>query len=73
MSRLLHLLARTRFISRIGWTKVTKPAAVARVLSAARETGSAAAQVQSAASELATQSLTVKREVDSFVSDIQAA
>jgi hypothetical protein len=46
---------------------------VARVLSAARETGSAAAQVQSAASELATQSLTVKREVDSFLSDIQAA
>ncbi|WCS28307.1 methyl-accepting chemotaxis protein [Methylobacterium sp. NMS14P] len=46
---------------------------VARVLAAAREAGSAAAQVQSAASELATQSLTVKREVDSFLSDIQAA
>jgi len=46
---------------------------VARILSAARETGSAAAQVQSAASELATQPLTVKREVDSFLSDIQAA
>jgi hypothetical protein len=46
---------------------------VTRVLAAARETGSAAAQVQSAASELATQSLTVKREVDSFLDDIQAA
>ncbi|MEE7504588.1 methyl-accepting chemotaxis protein [Methylobacterium mesophilicum] len=46
---------------------------VARVLAAAREAGSAAAQVQSAASELATQSLTVKREVDSFLSDIRAA
>ncbi|MGU3383831.1 methyl-accepting chemotaxis protein [Methylobacterium sp. D53M] len=46
---------------------------VARVLAAAREAGSAAAQVQSAAAELATQSLTVKREVDSFLSDIQAA
>ena len=48
-------------------------ASVARVLAAAREAGSAAAQVQSAASELATQSLTVKREVASFLSDIQAA
>ena len=40
---------------------------------AARQTGSAAAQVQSAAAELAAQSLTVKRDVDSFLSDIQAA
>ncbi len=46
---------------------------VSRVLAAARETGNAAGQVQSVASELATQSQTVKREVDSFLSDIQAA
>jgi methyl-accepting chemotaxis protein len=46
---------------------------VSRVLAAARQTGSAAAQVQSAAAELAAQSLTVKRDVDSFLSDIQAA
>jgi methyl-accepting chemotaxis protein len=46
---------------------------VARVLAAARQTGSAAAQVQSAAAELAAQSLTVKRDVDRFLSDIQAA
>jgi len=46
---------------------------VSRVLAAARQTGSAAVQVQSAAAELAAQSLTVKRDVDSFLSDIQAA
>ncbi|MFE1598822.1 methyl-accepting chemotaxis protein [Methylobacterium sp. ID0610] len=46
---------------------------VARVLSSAGETGSAAGQVLSAAAELATQSLTVKQEVDRFLAEIQAA
>jgi methyl-accepting chemotaxis protein len=45
----------------------------ARVLTSAGETGSAATQVLSAATELATQSLIVKREVDNFLLDIQAA
>ncbi|UMY16392.1 methyl-accepting chemotaxis protein [Methylobacterium organophilum] len=48
-------------------------AIVARVLAASGETGSAATQVLGAAAELATQSLTVKREVDGFLRDIQAA
>jgi len=46
---------------------------VARVLTASGETGSAAAQVLNAAAELAAQSLKVKREVDDFLRDIQAA
>ncbi|GJD56113.1 methyl-accepting chemotaxis protein [Methylobacterium dankookense] len=46
---------------------------VAQVLASAGETGGAAAQVLSAAAELATQSLNVKREVDDFLRDIQAA
>ncbi|WP_370693899.1 methyl-accepting chemotaxis protein, partial [Methylobacterium sp. NEAU K] len=46
---------------------------VARVLAASGETGSAAAQVLNAAAALATQSLTVKQEVDGFLRDIQAA
>ena len=46
---------------------------VAQVLASASETGGAAAQVLMAASELATQSLNVKREVDGFLRDIQAA
>ncbi|VUD70756.1 methyl-accepting chemotaxis protein [Methylobacterium symbioticum] len=46
---------------------------VAQVLASASETGGAAAQVLSAAAELATQSLSVKREVDDFLRDIQAA
>ena len=46
---------------------------VARVLASSGETGSAAAQVLNAAAELAAQSLKVKREVDDFLRDIQAA
>ncbi|WP_122982739.1 methyl-accepting chemotaxis protein [Methylobacterium indicum] len=46
---------------------------VARVLTSANETGSAATQVLGAAAELATQSLSVKQEVDTFLRDIQAA
>ena len=46
---------------------------VAHVLSSAGETGSAASQVLMAAAELATQSLSVKREVDRFLGEIQAA
>ncbi|MGU3407936.1 methyl-accepting chemotaxis protein [Methylobacterium brachiatum] len=46
---------------------------VARVLASSAETGSAAAQVLNAAAELAAQSLKVKREVDDFLRDIQAA
>ena len=46
---------------------------VARVLSSAGETGSAATQVLGAAGELATQSLRVKQDVDAFLRDIQAA
>ncbi len=46
---------------------------VARVLTSAGETGSAATQVLGAAAELATQSLSVKQEVDTFLRDIQAA
>ncbi|KTS04916.1 chemotaxis protein [Methylobacterium radiotolerans] len=46
---------------------------VARVLTSTGETGSAATQVLSAAAELATQSLSVKQEVDAFLLDIQAA
>ncbi len=48
-------------------------AAMAGVLGSAGETGSAASQVLMAAAELATQSLTVKQEVDGFLRDIQAA
>ncbi|NGM35302.1 HAMP domain-containing protein [Methylobacterium sp. DB0501] len=48
-------------------------ASVARVLSLADETGGAASQVLMAAAELATQSLTVKQEVDGFLGDIRAA
>ena len=46
---------------------------VARVLSLADETGGAAAQVLAAAADLATQSLTVKQEVDGFLDEIRAA
>ncbi|WP_375466088.1 methyl-accepting chemotaxis protein [uncultured Methylobacterium sp.] len=46
---------------------------VAQVLAAAGETGSAAQQVLGAAGELATQSLVVKEEVESFLSAIRAA
>jgi methyl-accepting chemotaxis protein len=46
---------------------------VSRVLSLADETGGAASQVLMAAAELATQSLTVKQEVDGFLSEIRAA
>ncbi|QRE77649.1 HAMP domain-containing protein [Methylobacterium aquaticum] len=46
---------------------------VARVRSLADETGGAASQVLSAAADLATQSLTVKREVDGFLGEIRAA
>ncbi|AWN38233.1 HAMP domain-containing methyl-accepting chemotaxis protein [Methylobacterium radiodurans] len=46
---------------------------VARVLATSGETGSAATQVLTAAAELATQSLSVKQEVDSFLRNIQAA
>ncbi|KMO38044.1 methyl-accepting chemotaxis protein [Methylobacterium aquaticum] len=46
---------------------------VARVLSLADETGGAASQVLSAAADLATQSLTVKQEVDGFLGEIRAA
>jgi methyl-accepting chemotaxis protein len=46
---------------------------VARVLTSAGETGSAATQVLGAAAELATQSLSVKHDVDAFLRDIQAA
>ncbi|MGE8131905.1 HAMP domain-containing methyl-accepting chemotaxis protein [Methylobacterium sp. NPDC080182] len=46
---------------------------VARVLTSAGATGSAATQVLGAAAELATQSLNVKQEVDAFLKDIQAA
>ncbi|KQP51675.1 chemotaxis protein [Methylobacterium sp. Leaf399] len=46
---------------------------VARVLASSSETGSAAQQVLMAAAELATQSLTVKEEVDGFLADIRAA
>ncbi|BCM85203.1 methyl-accepting chemotaxis protein [Methylobacterium indicum] len=46
---------------------------VSRVLASSGETGSAAAQVLSAAAALASQSLAVKREVDGFLRDIQAA
>jgi methyl-accepting chemotaxis protein len=48
-------------------------ATVARVLAASGETGSAAVQVRDAASELATQALSVKQEVDTFLRHIQAA
>ncbi len=48
-------------------------AAMAGVLGSAGETGSAASQVLMAAAELATQSLTVKQEVDGFLREIQAA
>ena len=48
-------------------------AAMAGVLGSAGETGSAASQVLMAAAELATQSLTVKQEVDGFLRDIQSA
>jgi methyl-accepting chemotaxis protein len=47
--------------------------AMAGVLGSAGETGSAASQVLMAAADLATQSLTVKQEVDGFLRDIQAA
>ncbi|WP_238192729.1 methyl-accepting chemotaxis protein [Methylobacterium frigidaeris] len=46
---------------------------VARVLSLADETGGAASQVLAAAADLATQSLTVKQEVDGFLGEIRAA
>ena len=46
---------------------------VARVLASADETGGAAAQVQTAATELARQSLAVKHEVDGFLGAIRAA
>ena len=46
---------------------------VARVLTSANETGRAASQVLDAAAELASQSLSVKQEVDIFLNDIQAA
>ena len=46
---------------------------VARVLTSSNETGDAARQVMMAAAELATQSLSVKSEVDRFLQDIQAA
>ncbi len=46
---------------------------VARVRSLADQTGGAASQVLSAAAELATQSLTVKQEVDGFLGEIRAA
>ncbi|MEH3147807.1 MAG: methyl-accepting chemotaxis protein [Methylobacterium frigidaeris] len=46
---------------------------VASVLSSANETGGAASQVLGAAAELATQSLSVKKEVDAFLNDIRAA
>ena len=46
---------------------------VARVLVTAGETGSAAAQVLSAAAELAAQSISVKRDIDNFLRDIRAA
>ncbi|MET7242678.1 HAMP domain-containing methyl-accepting chemotaxis protein [Methylobacterium sp. EM32] len=46
---------------------------VARVRSLADETGGAAAQVLAAAADLATQSLTVKQEVDGFLGEIRAA
>ncbi|WP_245442764.1 methyl-accepting chemotaxis protein [Methylobacterium terrae] len=48
-------------------------ASVARVLTLADETGGAASQVLTAAADLATQSLTVKQEVDGFLGDIRAA
>ncbi len=48
-------------------------ATVARVRAAAGETGSAAAQLLDAAAALATQSLTVKQDIDGFLLDIQAA
>jgi methyl-accepting chemotaxis protein len=48
-------------------------ATMAKVLAASDETGSAAGQVLSAAADLATQSLAVKREVDRFLGAIQAA
>ncbi|WP_375410115.1 methyl-accepting chemotaxis protein [uncultured Methylobacterium sp.] len=46
---------------------------VAGVLASSSETGSAAQQVLMAAAELATQSLSVKQEVDSFLAEIRAA
>ncbi|MEE7461063.1 chemotaxis protein [Methylobacterium fujisawaense] len=46
---------------------------VAQVLASSGETGSAAAQVLAAAADLAIQSLSVKREVDTFLCEIQAA
>ena len=46
---------------------------VARVLASSGETGSAAQQVLGAAAELAIQSLTVKQEVETFLSAIRAA
>ena len=46
---------------------------VAGVLASSSETGSAAQQVLMAAAELATQSLSVKREVDTFLAEIRAA
>ncbi len=46
---------------------------VSRVLSLADQTGGAASQVLAAAAELATQSLTVKQEVDGFLGEIRAA
>ncbi len=48
-------------------------ATVARVRAAAGETGSAAAQLLDAAAALATQSLTVKQDIDGFLHHIQAA
>jgi len=46
---------------------------VARVLSSADQTGIAAAQVLAVAGEVATQSQTVKRDIDSFLGEIRAA
>jgi methyl-accepting chemotaxis protein len=46
---------------------------VARVLISADQTGTAAAQVLAVAGEVATQSQTVKRDIDSFLGEIRAA
>ncbi len=50
-----------------------QPVTTDQVLTSAGETGSAASQVLNAAAELASQSLQVKRQVDDFLRDIQAA
>lgn len=46
---------------------------VARVLSSADHTGDAAAHVLTAAAELATQSMSVRRDIDTFLDEIRAA